>query len=66
MSVDQGTVTSRVLQRSGALFEQEAVTTELSGRDWAGIGIGLAAAFAVIAIYVVGIWAVVVLVEALA
>jgi hypothetical protein len=66
MPVDQGTATSQVFHPSDALLEHGAVTTEPSGRDWAGIGIGLAAAFAVIAIYVVGIWSVVVLVEALA
>jgi len=42
------------------------VTTEPSGRDWPAIGAGLAAALAVVGLYVIGIWAVVVLVQALA
>ena len=61
-----GTVSSGAFERSDALLERTAVTTEPSGRNWAEIGLGLAAAFAVIAIYVVGVWSVVVLVEALA
>ena len=59
-------MSSGVLERSDAPLELKAVTTEPSGRDWAGIGLGLAAAFAVIALYVLGIWCVLVLVEALA
>jgi hypothetical protein len=42
------------------------VTTEPFGRNRAEIGLDLAAAFAVIALYIVGVWSVVVLVEALA
>ena len=56
-------MSSEVFQRSDALLEREAVT-EPSGRDWAGIRVGLVAAFAVIALYVVGVWAVVILVQA--
>jgi hypothetical protein len=49
----------------GVHLERGAVRTEPSGRNWAEIGIGLAAAFALIAIYCAGMWAVVVLVQAL-
>ena len=59
-------MSSEVLGRSNALLELDVVTTEPSGRNWAEIGLDLAAAFAVIALYVVGVWSVVVLVEALA
>ena len=48
------------------LLLDRAVRTESSGRTWAEIGIGLVGAFAAIAMYVAGIWAAVVLVEALA
>jgi hypothetical protein len=48
----------------GVALEGRAVRTESSGRHWAEIGVGLAAAFALIAIYCAGIWAVVVLVQA--
>ena len=57
-------MSSEVFQRSAALLEREAVTTEPSGRNWAGIAVGLVAAFAVVALYVVGVWAVVILVQA--
>jgi hypothetical protein len=50
----------------GVPLEPGAVRTEPSGRNWAEIGIGLAAAFALIAIFCAGVWAVVVLVQALA
>ena len=50
----------------GAPLEHGAVRTESSGRNWAEIGVGLAAAFALIAIFCAGVWAVVVLVQALA
>ena len=53
----------KVVQGSGAL-EYSAVSGESSGRDWAGIGVGLAAAFALIAILCAGIWAVLILVQA--
>jgi hypothetical protein len=49
---------------SDELLERPAVGTGSSGRDWAGIGVGLAAAFALIAIFVAGVWALVVLAEA--
>ena len=48
-----------------ALHETEAVRSEPTGRDWAAIAFGLAAAFSVVALHVVGVWSVVVLVEAL-
>ena len=48
----------------GVALEHRTVRTESSGRHWAEIGVGLAAAFALIAIYCAGIWAVVVLVQA--
>jgi hypothetical protein len=57
-------MSSGVFQRSDAPVERKAVTTKPSGQNWAGIGVGLAAAFAVIALYVVGVWTVVILVQA--
>ena len=59
-------MSSEVLGRSNALLELDVVTTEPSGRNRVEIGLDLAAAFAVIALYVVGVRSVVVLVEALA
>jgi len=59
-------VSDEVFQRSDSLLERPEAGTESSGRDWVGIGIGLAAAFALVAIFVAGMWALVVLVEALA
>ena len=56
-------VDDKVLHGSGAL-ERSAVRGESSGRDWAGIGVGLAAAFALIAILCAGMWAVLILVQA--
>jgi hypothetical protein len=53
-----------VFQRSDLILERPAVGTESSGRDWAGIGVGLAGAFALIAIFLAAMWALVVLVEA--
>jgi hypothetical protein len=55
----------RVYQHSDAVLGGRAVRSESSGRNWAEIGIGLAAAFALIAMYSAGIWALVVLGEAL-
>lgn len=45
------------------VVERPAVGTESSGRDWAGIGVGLAAAFALIAIFLAAVWALVIIVE---
>ena len=59
-------MSDEVFQRSDSLHERPEVGTEPPGRDWVGIGIGLAAAFALVAIFVAGMWALVVLVEALA
>ena len=59
-------MSDEVFQRSDSFLERPEVETESSGRDWVGIGIGLAAAFALVAIFVAGMWALVVLVEALA
>jgi hypothetical protein len=56
-------VSDGVFQRSDSLLERPAVGTESPGRDWAGIGVGLAAAFALIAILLAAMWALVVLVE---
>ena len=56
---------SGVVHRSDALIDRRSVRTEPSGRDWAGIGVGLVAAFAMIGVYAACIWAVLVLVEAL-
>jgi hypothetical protein len=50
----------------GVPLERGAVRTESSGRNWAEIGIGLASAFALIALFCAGVWAVVVLAQALA
>jgi hypothetical protein len=49
----------------GLPLERRAVRIESSGRNWAEIGVGLTAAFALIAIFCAGVWAVVVLVQAL-
>ena len=51
-------------QRNELLPEHPADAAQPSGRDWAGIGVGLAAAFALVATFLAGMWAVVVLVEA--
>ena len=48
-------MSSEVLGRSNALFELDVVTTEPSGRNRAETGLDLAAAFAVIALDVVGV-----------
>jgi hypothetical protein len=56
-------VSSEVFQRSEALPERNA---DPCGRNWGAIGLGAVAAFVVIALYVIGVWAVVVLVEAVA
>ena len=58
-------MSSEVFERSDALLERRSATTEPPGRNWGAIGLGLVAAFAVIALYVVVIWAVVILVQAL-
>jgi hypothetical protein len=49
-----------------SVLERRAVTAEPSGRDWVEIGSGLVAAFALVGIVGAGVWAVVVLVAALA
>ena len=49
-----------------SVVERRAVTVEPSGRDWPEIGVGLVAALALVGIGAAGIWAVVVLVSALA
>ena len=51
---------------SNGILEGPAVGTESSGRDWAGIGVGLGAAFALVAICGAAMWALVVLVEGMA
>ena len=51
---------------SDGLHEGQAVIAEPSGRDWAGIGVGLASAFALVAIVSATVWALVVLIEAAA
>jgi hypothetical protein len=53
-----------VIQRRDVILDRPAVGTESSGRDWAGIGVGLAGAFALIAVFLAAMWALVVLVEA--
>jgi len=62
---DEGEQVSDGVFEHGVPLERRAVGTESSGRNWAEIGVGLAAAFALIAIYCAGMWAVVVLVQAL-
>jgi hypothetical protein len=56
-------VSDEVFQRSDSLLEHAAVGSDSSGRDWAEIGVGLAAAFALIAILLAALWALVVLAE---
>ena len=63
---DQGEQVSDGVFEHGVPLEHGAARTESSGRNWAEIGVGLAAAFALIAIFCAGVWAVVVLVQALA
>jgi hypothetical protein len=58
-------VSSGAFQRSDASVERRSLRAEPSGRDWPAIGVGLAAALAIVAIYGAGVWAVVVLVQAL-
>jgi hypothetical protein len=58
-------VSDGVLEQ-GVPLERGAVRTELSGRNWVEIGVGLASAFALVALLCAGVWAVVVLVQALA
>ena len=61
----RGTVSDDVFQRSDLLLERPTAGTQASSRDWVGIAVGLAAAFALLAIVLAGVWAVVVLAEAL-
>jgi hypothetical protein len=56
-----GIVSSEVFERGDSQLDRRSTATEPSD----SIGIGLAAAFALIAIYCAGTWAVVVLVQAL-
>lgn len=42
-----------------------AVNVEPTGRDWKAIGVGLIAAFALVDLYVAGVWAIWVIAEAL-
>jgi len=58
-------MSSGAFERGDAPLARPSVSTEPSGRDWSAIGVGLAAAFALIGIYSAGVWAVVVLVQAL-
>jgi hypothetical protein len=58
-------MSSEAFQRGDAPLARPSVSTEPSGRDWSAIGFGLAGAFALIGIYGAGIWAIVVLVQAL-
>jgi hypothetical protein len=53
-----------LLQPNELVLERSAVTTEPHARDWTAIGVGLAAALALIAIFIAATWAIVVLVEA--
>ena len=56
-------MSDEVFQRTDSRLQHAAVGTDSSHRDWAEIGIGLAAAFALIAILLAALWALVVLVE---
>ena len=47
-----------------ALEPAAAVTVDPSKRDWVAIGVGLAAAFALVAIFLSSVWALLVLVSA--
>jgi hypothetical protein len=59
-------MSSEAFQRGDAPLAHPSVSTEPSGRrDWGAIGFGLAGAFALIGIFCAGIWAIVVLVQAL-
>jgi len=58
-------VSSEVFERGDTQRDRRSTATEPSERNWAEIGIGLAAAFALIAIYCAGTWAVVVLLQSL-
>jgi len=59
-------MSSGAFQRSDASVEHPSARTGPFGRrDWSAIGVGWAAAFALIGIYSAGVWAVVVLVQAL-
>ena len=54
-----------IFQRSDAFLDGQAVSTESSGRNWGEIGIGLAAAYALVGLGLAGMWAVWVVAEAL-
>jgi hypothetical protein len=54
-----------VFQRSDAVLEDRVVMAESSGRSWGEIGIGLAAAFALVGLYLAAMWALWVVVEVL-
>ena len=58
-------LSSEAFERSDAPLPHRSVRSEPVGRDWPAIGVGLVAAFALIAIYAAGVWAVVVLVQTL-
>jgi len=59
-------MSERVLQPpSDALVERRTIKLESAGRDWREIGFGLVAAFALVALFGIGMWAVLVLAEAL-
>ena len=58
-------MSSGVFQRSEEVLKRQSVRTEPSGRTWNAIGVGLAAAFVLIGLYGIVIWAIVVLAQAL-
>jgi glycine/D-amino acid oxidase-like deaminating enzyme len=58
-------VSDGVFQRSDTLLERTAMGAESSGRNWGEIGIGLAAALALVRLYLAAMWALLVAVEAL-
>jgi len=49
---------------SDKLLQRGDLLTGTTARDWAAIGAGLAAAFALVAIFLSGVWALLVLVSA--
>ena len=58
-------MSERVLQPSSDALVERRVGSERVSRDWSEIGFGLVAAFALVALFGIGMWAVLVLVEAL-
>ena len=60
----ESTRTSRTRPRE-FVEHRATVNVEPAGREWKAIGVGLIAAFALIDLYVAGVWAIWVIAEAL-